>query len=81
MFVIGFAGCVGALRENTCLLLFVSFVCYYHIFLYTSQNSIAFPKLFVEPACGKARHSCCNFCSVYVRALVCVSRHPDLTGP
>ena len=26
--------------------------------------------IFVEPACGKARHSCYNFCSVYVRASV-----------
>ena len=34
-------------------------------------------SILVEPACGKARHSCYNFCSVYVRALVPVCMHPS----
>ena len=31
-------------------------------------KSIRFNMIFVEPACGKARHSCYNFAKVYVRA-------------
>ena len=33
--------------------------------------------IFVKPACGKARHSCYNFCKVCKRACV----RPDLSGP
>ena len=33
--------------------------------------------IFVEPACGKARHSCHNFGKVYVHAYVCACIHPS----
>ena len=38
MFCIGFAGCVGSLRENTCLLLFVN------IYIYSILN-LTFSRL------------------------------------
>ena len=43
-------------------------------------------NIFVEAACGKARHSCYNFCSLYARALVhacvCACVHPSgFSGP
>ena len=40
---------------------------------------ILYSMIFVEPACGKARHGCYNFCSVYVLH-VCVHR-TNLSGP
>ena len=42
--------------------------------------------IFVEPACGKARHSCYNFAKVNVRAFfhpsiqICTGNNCDITG-
>ena len=38
--------------------------------IYLCVTADILTKVFVEPACGKARHSCYNFSSVYVRASV-----------
>ena len=37
-------------------------------FLVLQVKCVMFCNVFVEPACGKGRHSCYNFRSVYVRA-------------
>ena len=31
--------------------------------------------IFVEPACGKARHNCYNFCLVYVLVCICLGHN------
>ena len=59
--------------SNKCMCLLSS------IFFHTMDFSRTI--LFVEPACGEARHSCYNFGLVYMHALVRASLRPDLSRP
>lgn len=71
VFIVSFAGCVGALRENTCLLKFVS-ICYNNInIMVLIQKSCLFAVFFMPSHFLPLGNGHCN-CGIRIPALYAV---------